>query len=275
MILGNDAFKFSGEGAANYDFYLGPFLFEPYAKEMASRVPITGKPESVLEIACGTGRVTNHLRKRLPATIRLVASDLTADMLAIARNKYADIGAVEFVEADIQNLSFPDNSFDHVVCQFGMMFLPDKQKGFSEVYRVLKPGGSFTFSTWERTENIDIFRLILNETIFPFFKGEDTTKFIVPFSMYDENVLKNYLLKAGFNEAKVERIVLPGEAPNPMHIVNGLLLKHSLGKEVYDRDPAALEPMAKKLEQAIIKRFSTGPIRCELAAFVSTGIKMD
>ena len=194
-------------------------------------------------------------------------------MLAVARNKNSNIGLIEFVEADIQNFSFPDNTFDHVVCQFGMMFLPEKQRGFKEVYRVLKPGGSFVFNTWERTENVEIFRLLLNETILPFFKGEDTTRFLVPFSLYDATVLKSYLTVAGFNDASIERVVLQGEAQNPMQIVNGFLLKHSLGKEVFDKSPAALATMAKQLEHAIEKRFSSEPVVCELAAFVGKGVK--
>ena len=90
------AFRFSGEDARNYEQYLGPLLFEPYAVEVASRVPTT--PQSVLEIACGTGRVTRHLRKRLPLSAMLIATDFSPDMLEVAREKLND-PSIDFREA--------------------------------------------------------------------------------------------------------------------------------------------------------------------------------
>ena len=124
--MANEVFKFSGDRALNYDTYLGPFLFEPFGMEMASRVPAT-HINSVLELASGTGRVTRHLRSRLPSSVRLVASDLSPDMLEVAKSKLMNSDAVEVIVADMQNLPFESNVFDVVVCQFGIMFPPDKQ----------------------------------------------------------------------------------------------------------------------------------------------------
>ena len=67
-----------GDGASHYDRFLGPLFFEPYAIEVAKRID----PSAVsiaLEIAAGTGRVTRHIRERIAASAKLIASDLSEE----------------------------------------------------------------------------------------------------------------------------------------------------------------------------------------------------
>jgi ubiquinone/menaquinone biosynthesis C-methylase UbiE len=267
-----EVFKFTGARSAAYDQYLGPFLFEPYGKEMASRVPLKGTT-SVLEIASGTGRVTKHLRKHLPASVKLTATDLSPDMLDVAKSKFSTTDAVEFKIADMQALPFPDNSFDVAVCQYGVMFPPDKQKAFNEAYRVLKPGGTFLFSTWEQTARVAIFKIIFDDHVIPFFPEEDPDKFKTPFLLYDPAQLTNFLTTTNFKQEKVERVVLTGVADTAESLVKGFFTTHAIGQEVFDRDPAAFESIAKSMEKAIIDRFSDKPVRCELASYFGSGIK--
>ena len=270
--MAEQVFKFTGASSAYYDQYMGPFLFESYGMEMASRVPKQGT-SAVLELASGTGRVTRHLRQQLPPSVKLVATDISPDMLEIAKTKFTSSDDVEFKVADMQNLPFADNTFDVAVCQFGMMFPPDKQKAANEAYRVLKPGGKFLFTTWEQTTRVGIFNLIYDEHVIPFFKGEDTSRFRVPFAMYDPDLLTGLLAKANFKNAAVDRVVLTGVAETAEGLVKGLFTTHAVGKEVHDRDPRAFESMSRQLESEIIKRFSNNPVKCELAAYVVSGIK--
>src|SRR6185369_17340687 len=100
---------------------LGPCLFDDYATDIAQRVKVP-HGGSVLEIACGTGIVTRKLRDSLPASERLVATDLNEAMLAYAKHKFQSNEPVEFKQADAMELPFPDASLDAVVCQFGLMF---------------------------------------------------------------------------------------------------------------------------------------------------------
>ncbi len=206
--MAGEAFRFSGDDALNYEKYLGPVLFEPSALEF---LPYLGSPniQSVLEISSGTGRLTRHLRKYFPETTKLIASDISPDMLRVAREQLKD-SSIDFRIADAQQLPFSDNSFDLVLCQHGLMFLPDKLKGYKEVFRVLKPGGRFIFATWDRTENIPILNLIFNELVIPFFKGTDTTRFLVPFSLYEPAKLFDYLSEAGFTNNNVFRVEFKG-----------------------------------------------------------------
>jgi SAM-dependent methyltransferase len=265
-------FKFTGARSLHYDNLLGPFLFEPYGKEMASRVPIKSV-HTVLELAAGTGRVTRHLRERLPASVKLVATDLSPDMLEIAKGKFTPNQNIDWKIADMQQLPFEANSFDVVVCQYGIMFPPDKQRVFDEVYRVLKPGGMFLFSTWEKTDRVEFFKLVYNDHVVPFFEGEDNARFFVPFSLYDAVVLKSFLTKAGFEQDKVERVTLPGESQSAHDLVQGFFVTHAIGQEVADRSIEAFESIAKNMERAIIKKFGDNPVRCELHSYFGSGIK--
>jgi ubiquinone/menaquinone biosynthesis C-methylase UbiE len=269
--MGKDAFKFSGEAAANYDHYLGPLLFEPYAIDLISRLETAGV-HSVLEIASGTGRVTRHLRNHFGRHVKLTASDFNADMLQVAKNKLAG-ESIEFRIEDAQSLSFSDQSFDLVVCQFGLMFLQDKKKGLREALRVLKPGGTFIFNTWDKTENVPMLKIIFNDTILPFFKGEDTNRFLVPFSLHDETVLKGWMEEIGFEDVKTSRVVLKSSSLSPKEIVNAFFIKHSLGEAVITKDPAAFDKIAAEMEQKIERQFGKANLDIELAAFMVLGKK--
>ena len=138
--------QFTGSIPAAYDRYLGPMLFEPYAADLVARVAVPSKA-AVLELACGTGILTQRLRRALPVTVTLTATDLNEPMVAYARGKMPN-APVTWQQADAQQLPFPDGAFDAVACQFGFMFVPDKAKAFGEVRRVLKPHGLLAFNVW-------------------------------------------------------------------------------------------------------------------------------
>ena len=246
-------------------------MFEPYGRYLASRIE-GANLKSVLEIAAGTGRVTRHIRKALPSSVKLTATDISNDMLSIARGALKD-EEISFQIEDAQNLSFEDNSFDLVICQFGMMFLPDRNKGFSEIYRVLRPGGKLMCFTWDDTLNMPLFKAIINEQIIPIFSDEDTSRFFVPFSMHDPTALKNHFVEAGFKSVGVEWVKLNSSAPKAENVVNALFRKHMLGKEVATRDPALFEPLASKIENEIIINFGDSELEFELSALLTVGVK--
>jgi SAM-dependent methyltransferase len=266
-----DAFRFSGDDALNYEKYLGPILFEPSALEFVEYLG-SSNIESVLEISCGTGRLTKHLRQYFSEKTRLVASDISPDMLEVAKNQLND-SSIEFQVADAQQLPFPDCSFDMVLCQYGLMFLTDKLKGFQEVFRVLKPGGQFIFATWDKTENTPLFKLIFNDTIIPFFKGEDTARFLTPFSLHEPAQLSDFLSEANFTNNKVFPIKFKGSSSSPGNVVNGLFLQHPVGRVVADKDPTAVNPMAEEMEKRLTEQFGKGEFLFDLQAFIGIGQK--
>jgi SAM-dependent methyltransferase len=136
---------FAGSVPEYYERHLVPVLFEPYAVDLVARV-VRRDRLRVLEIACGTGVVTRRLRAALPRDARIVATDLSPAMLAHAAHAVADVA---WQPADAQALPFDDASFDVVVCQFGIMFVPDKVRGFEQARRVLAPRGQLLVNVWD------------------------------------------------------------------------------------------------------------------------------
>jgi len=266
------AFKFSGEAAINYDRYLGPILFEPYARDLVKRLRGKDAVADVLEIACGTGRVTRHLRKYLKLSVNLTASDLSADMLDMAKDVIAD-PSINFRVEDAQNLSFRDNSFDLVVCQFGLMFLADKLKGIKEALRVLKPGGRFIFNTWDKTEHIPLLRSVFNGVILPYLGGDDPKRLLTPFSLHEPAQLVAWMEQAGFADITCEPVVLTSGADSPEQVVNGLFIKHSLGEKVLEDDPVKYAEMVEKIMEGISSEFGSASLSFELTAFLTSGRK--
>lgn len=185
---------FAGSIPANYDKYLGPFFFEPYALDLVNRLR-TRKVTIVLELACGTGRVTKHLLSLIPKNGQLTVSDLNPDMITITKKRVED-KKLKWQVVDAQDLPFGENNFDTIVCQFGVMFFPDKPKAFREAHRVLQKDGLFIFNTWDSVDTHPVTALvdkILKEEF-----DKEAPNFVEegPFSFYDQKVINQLLLDA-------------------------------------------------------------------------------
>jgi SAM-dependent methyltransferase len=135
--MNDSANQFVGSIPENYDNGLGPNIFIDYADDLARRAGAAGASD-VLELAAGTGIVSRRLRDALAPDARLTVTDLNPPMLGVAQAKFSDGEAVVFTPADAMALPFGDAQFDLVVCQFGVMFFPDKTASYREAgfYRV-------------------------------------------------------------------------------------------------------------------------------------------
>jgi ubiquinone/menaquinone biosynthesis C-methylase UbiE len=270
--MSHTTFKFTGTGAANYDQHLGPILFEPAALQILPFLHKPGTTDAILEIAGGTGRLTRHLLLKFPPPIRLVATDLNNDMLEIAKHQINN-DAVEFLPEDAQNLSFADHSFDLAICQFGLMFLPDKARGVSEAFRILRPGGQYFFSTWERVEGIPMLDLIFNGVLLPATNDEDPARFLVPFSLYDPNMLQTWMQDAGFKNIQYNKIKFQSGQTNAEAVVTALFSKHSIGAGIRQADPEKFDHIKTEMETRIKRQFGEGTFSFELAAHLVGGSK--
>ncbi len=196
-------FDFSGAIPKQYDRFSGPMFFEPYAIEVSGRID----PSSVdvaLELASGTGRVTRHLRNVLLSKTKLIASDISLDMLAVAKEKLKTLD-INWEIIDAQQLPFKDDSIDLVVCCFGYMFVADKLQAFGEAYRVLRPAGMLLFTTWDEIELIgasNVYRSIAKK----YLKEPLPESYNLPFSMNDETAIKDMLHKVGFSKISIESV---------------------------------------------------------------------
>src|SRR6266404_2943225 len=193
--MAGEASGYVGSIPHHYDQNLGPLLFTDYAADLACRIA-TLNPRRVLETAAGTGIVTRALRDALPANAKLTATDLNAPMLDIAATKFHPSEAVDFRTADATALPFADASFEAIVCQFGVMFFPDKDKSYREAFRVLATGGHYVFSIWDSHYHNPIGR-IAHEVIVSFFPADPPQFQSVPFA-YRFEPIKESLIDAGF-----------------------------------------------------------------------------
>jgi len=194
--------SFTGSIPEYYDRCLGPAWFDAFAQDLAQRLPPI-PPGDVLEIACGTGLVTRHARKRVDPTIRFVATDLSKAMLDYARNKLPDAGVV-WREADATKLPFADAEFGAVICSFGVMFVPDRAGAFREVRRVLKTGGIFLFNVWDRIEE-NAHALTQARLIEELFPADEEVRFRAPFEMHDEGLLRSLLNESRLRVTRIDK----------------------------------------------------------------------
>jgi ubiquinone/menaquinone biosynthesis C-methylase UbiE len=195
--------SFSGSIPEFYDSCLGPTQFNAFAMDLAQRLPAR-PPGDVLEIACGTGLVTQRLRGRLDPAVRLVATDLSKAMLDYASGKPSGNKGIEWREADAVNLPFGDGEFGALVCAFGFMFVPDKQAAFREAHRVLKKGGLLLFNVWDRIEE-NPHAAINAQVVEGLFPGDEEIRFRIPYEMHSSTLLKQLLDETGFREARIEK----------------------------------------------------------------------
>ncbi len=268
--MASDAARFVGDIPKHYDEAMGPIIFADYAAEMARRVAAR-KPARVLETAAGTGIVTRQLRDHLPPAARLTATDLNPPMLAIARGKFRAGEQVEFQPADAMALPFADASFDAVVCQFGVMFYPDKDRSYREVRRVLAPGGHYLFSIWD-AHRYNPFGRIAHNVAGRFFPADPPPFMSVPFS-YSFDPIKQSMIEAGFADIEAAVVRLEKEIPEAAHFARGLVYGSPLIDEVKARGGIDVERIVDALVREFHREFGPDPGRMPLQAIMFSARK--
>ncbi|MEN3369573.1 MAG: hypothetical protein V7609_1716 [Verrucomicrobiota bacterium] len=262
----NEHAQFSGSIPAAYDRYLGPLLFQPYAEDLAARLPVE-ENASVLELACGTGILTRVLRTRLPSTVKLIATDLNEPMFRHAAEKFGEGEAVQWSQADACNLPFGDRIFDAVVCQFGIMFVPDKALAAREARRVLKPGGLFLFNVWDALEHNEVGR-IAHETITSYFDKDPPTFYQVPFGYHDQDEIRRVLESAGLRDVRIEVVAKVAQASSARDAATGLVQGNPVAVAIAERDPSLLPVITDAVAEAITHRFGEAEIRAPMRAII-------
>jgi len=262
---------YSGSVPVLYDRYRGPVFFQPYANDLARRVACLTAGR-LLETAAGTGILTRVLARLLPQRVTLVATDVSRDMIEFA----AAQGKVERVvwgEVDAIALPFPAMTFDTVVCQFGVMFFPDKLAAYREAHRVLKLGGSFIFNVWDRIERNE-FCCVVNEVAARFFPDDPPGLMVrTPYGYYDTTLIAQQLRSVGFDVTAVDAVELPSHAPSAQELAIGFCQGSPLRREIEERDAARLGEVTDTAANALLTRFGPGPISGAMRAYVISARK--
>jgi SAM-dependent methyltransferase len=261
-----DVARFVGSIPQHYDAGLGPVIFVDYAADIARRVAAR-KPERVLETAAGTGIVTRRLRDALPLGVALTATDLNAPMLEIARAKFGSAEPVEFGPADATALPFADGSFDAVVCQFGLMFFPDKDRSHREVHRVLVPGGHYVFNVWD-SSRYNPFARIAHEVVERFFPADPPQFYKVPLSCANIDPIKESMIDAGFTDIMASVVRLEKEIPDIEAFARGMVYGNPLVDQIRSRGGVDPEQVFDAIVQDLRLAFGSDPGRMPLQAIV-------
>ena len=258
---------FAGSIPAIYDRYLGPLLFEPYAEDLATRVAALN-PRTILETAAGTGIVTEAIARKLPDA-RITVTDLNAAMLEIAKTRVSGDN-IRFEPVDATSLPFRDGDFDAVVCQFGVMFFPDRLVAYREARRVLAPGGSFLFNAWCRLDDNPL-ALIVHDVVGSELAA-DPPQFLkrTPYGHGSADEIERDLTAAGFEDFEIERVEFPSCAPSPDYPAKGFAMGSPLRLEIEQRAPERLDEIAERVTRATVERFGDGPLESTMAALVVT-----
>jgi SAM-dependent methyltransferase len=260
---------FAGSIPKLYEAYLVPLIFEPYAADLAKR--LAARPLArVLEIAAGTGVVTRTLASVLSDDVAIVATDLNQPML----DQAAAIGTkrpVEWRQADAMQLPFPDATFDAVVCQFGVMFFPDKAKAYAEARRVLRPRGVFIFNVWDRIEENEFADTVTTalESVF----RNDPPRFMArtPHGYYDRSTIERDLANGGFTlPPQIITVAARSRATSARVAAIAYCQGTPLRSEIEARDAARLGEATDAAEEALARRFGRGAVDGKIQAHVVT-----
>ncbi|MBO0131554.1 class I SAM-dependent methyltransferase [Agrobacterium burrii] len=258
---------FTGSIPENYDRYMVPLIFEPFARDLARRAAAL-MPIDILEVAAGTGVVTRELAPRLPPAANYVVTDLNQPMLDFAAARQPADNRIHWRQVDAQALPFENAAFDLVFCQFGAMFFTDRLSAYREAMRVLKPGGHYLFNVWDRIEENHLANDVTNALaeMFP----DDPPRFMVrtPHGYHDTALIRRELENAGFSRVVIETIAAQSRASSSripaMAYCHGTVLR----TEIEARAPGQLDVATNCAASAIKARHGSGEVAAKIQAHV-------
>lgn len=261
---------FTGSIPKIYEQYLVPLIFDPYALDLKQRLgenlPSHNGLADVLEVAAGTGVVTRALATM--DGISLVATDLNQAML----DEAAAMGtarSVRWQQADAMDLPFDDATCDAVVCQFGVMFFPDKSKAFAEIHRVLKPGGLLLFNVWDRLSENEFADTVDAglQALFP----DDAPHFLArtPYGYHDAATIRRDLALGGFTlPPKIETVKFQSRASSAQVPAIAYCQGTPLRNEIEAGQRYTLAEATEAAAAEIARRFGTSAVVGNIQALV-------
>jgi SAM-dependent methyltransferase len=258
---------FTGSLPDVYDRNLGPLLFSPYADDIGERASAT-RAGNILELAAGTGIATKALATWLPAA-HIEATDLNESMVALAAAR-RPLPAVRWSAADAMYLPFENGTFDLVVCQFGVMFFPDRLRAFREARRVLTSDGTFLFNVWDGIGHNDVARIVSAAagTLFP----DDPPLFMerTPYGYADPLPIEDDLREAGFRHVVYELVAKRSRAPSARDAAIGLCEGTPLRHEIHARERERMRDVIDAATCELERAFGHEAIDGAMRAYVYT-----
>ncbi|QGG41235.1 class I SAM-dependent methyltransferase [Aeromicrobium yanjiei] len=247
-----------------YQRLLVPMIFQGAADSLARSVAGLA-PATILETAAGTGALTRAMVRHCPGSV-ITATDLHQPMLDAAAAIGADGGSVTWQQSDALDLPFGDRTFDVVACQFGVMFFPDRVRAFREAARVLKPGGSFVFNTWDRIERNEVVHVIQSALVAA--APHDPLVFMsrTPHGYFSPAQILGDLEAAGMPGATIHAVDATGRT-TASEAAAAFCGGTPLRAAIEAHDSLSLDEARAIAEAALVAHFGAGPIDGPIRSF--------
>jgi len=247
-------------------------LWGEFSKFSKSALDLAKLPpgSDVLDVCAGPGTLTVQAAR---VGRRVVGVDFSPRMLEELRRRAQDDGLtnVETLEADGQNLPLPDASFDGAFSMFGLIFFPDRARGFQELFRVLRPAGRAVVASWRPFVHVPPVKVAFDKLIelmpeLPFGKSK------APLGEPEE--VRAEFEAAGFRNVEVEVVTRASTAPDPGSFWQSMarssapfvLMRRRLGEERW-------ATLSDGIRSALVTRFGPGPLEFAPQALMGVGTR--
>lgn len=272
---------FAGSIPRTYHDHLGPFLFEPYARDLAARLHSALAANAardraaprILELAAGTGIVTRAIAASMPANATLLATDLSPAMLEVAKEAVAHsphAARVTFQPVDACSLPFADASFDALACQYGVMFFPDKIGAMKHARRVLAPGGRYIFNVWDSLAHNPIPQVVHEFLVREFPSNPPQFLAQLPYSWHDRAEIERVTRAGGFANVALETVTFDSVGPSADSVARAWLEGTPLFPSLQERGVLDIAPLRRRVAEMLAAKFGEKPCRSTMRAIVVT-----
>lgn len=248
-------------------------ILGPVAETLIDRAKI--KPgERILDIGCGCGATSFDLAQRTGSSGHVTGVDISAPMLARARERAPRGASVEFVLADATVYKFKPASVDMLFSRFGVMFFADPTASFANMRKALRPNGRLVFACWRTPRDNPMLMLPLQEAYkhvpkLPEMKPEDPG----PFAFADDNRVKKILTDSGFTSIALERADLKLDIATGKGLDAALESALAIGpasRALTDQPPDLVAAATKSIREALAKQLKGNQVPLDGSIWIVT-----
>ncbi len=260
--------NFTGTGAENYERHFVPAIAIPVSGDLLRTADLQ-PGERVLDVACGTGLIARLAAARIGPTGSVTGIDIAPDMIDVAKATPAPSGPpIEWHESDANSLPAPDDSYDVVLCQMGLMFMEDRPGALAEMARVLAPGGRLVVNTpGDIQPTFELMEQAIVDHINPQLGG-----FVrAVFSMHDPDAVAALLSDAGFHDVSVTVSNAIFQLPAPAEFLWQYINLTPMGPLVAQASEAARSAMERQVVDSWAPYVVDGETRFDQPMVIATG----
>jgi SAM-dependent methyltransferase len=243
-------YSLTGSAPERYERNMVPAIFEPFAKGLLEFANLH-EGEHILDVACGTGIVARLAWPLVGPSGRVVGLDVNAAMLDVARSAAAGAQApIEWQEGDIVSMPLADGTFDIVLCQHGLQYVPDRHAALTEMRRVLRASGRLVLSVWRPVQYnpghavfADVLDRHVSET------AGSTRR--APFTLSDRDEIRALVAGADFHDIVMQLDVRVARFPSAEAMVRIMMAGTPLAAAMAEADPAVLQTVISEVTEGL------------------------